>query len=283
MPIFTNKATLSFNGGSIDSNTVTGNFTQTLTVAKAALTDTYSIGSTVTYVISLINAGAINFTGLTLTDDLGAYPFGTEMLYPLAYVEGSLAYYVNGVLQADPTVSATEPLTVEGITVPAGGNTQLIYQATVTAAAPPTVDSTIVNTATVSGGNLAEAITATETVSSLNAPDLSITKALNPTEVVEDGALTYTFVIQNSGNTEAVATDNLVVSDLFDPILTITSVTLNGTPLAEGTDYTYDPQTGAFATAIGVITLPAATFTQQADGTYLVTPGTATLVVNGTI
>ena len=69
----------------------------------------------------------------------------------------------------------------------------------------------------------------------------------------------------------------------FDPILALSAVTLNGAPLAEGTGYTYDEATGSFATVAGVITVPAATYTQQADGSYEVVPGEAVLVVTGTI
>ena len=284
MPIFTNKATLSFNGGAVDSNTVTGNFTQTLTADKNALIDTYTEGSTVTYVISLTNIGGTALSGITATDDLGAYlTAGGATVYPLSYVDGSLAYYVDGILQATPTVTSEAPLVMTGITVPAGGDALLVYQANTTAFAPLSTDSTVVNTVTMTGGGLAEPIIATETVSTLDAPALSITKSLCPTVVVEDGALTYTFVIENRGNTAAVATDNLVVSDTFDPILTISSVTLNGTPLTEGTEYTYDPATGEFSTVAGVITVPAATFPQNPDGSYVTTPGTATLIVNGSI
>ena len=38
-----------------------------------------------------------------------------------------------------------------------------------------------------------------------------------------------------------------------------------------------------FATVPGVITVPAATYTQNAQGAWTVTPGTATLTVSGTI
>jgi len=53
--------------------------------------------------------------------------------------------------------------------------------------------------------------------------------------------------------------------------------------LTPGTDYTYDETTGAFATVPGVITVPAATFTQNPDGTFNTTPGTSSLVVTGTV
>ena len=191
--------------------------------------------------------------------------------------------YVNGVLQASPSVDTTQPLAISGINVPAGGNALLIYQADVNEYAPLDVDSSILNTVTATGGGLTEPLIATETVETLDEPNLSISKALCPTQVVENGAITYTFVIQNSGNTAAVATDNVVVSDTFDPILTITSVTLDGAPLAEGTGYTYNAATGEFATVAGVITVPAATYTQQTDGSYATSPGYVTLVVNGTI
>ncbi len=284
MPTFTNKATLSYNGRTIDSNTVTGNYTETLAVTKTAVNDSYSGGSGITYVVSLINSGVTSFTGLTVTDNLGAYPFNTtETRYPLTYVDGSLLYYVNGVLQAAPTVDTAQPLTVSGINVPAGGNLLLIYQANVNEFAPLDAASTIVNTVTVTGGGLTEPLVATETVGTLDEPDLTITKALSPTQVVENGAITYTFVIQNNGNTAAVATDNVVVTDVFNPILDITSVTLDGAALAEGVGYTYDATTGEFATVAGVITVPAATYTMQPDGSYEIVPGFATLTVNGTI
>lgn len=283
MATFTNRATLSYSGGTVDSNTVTGTFLETLAITKTAILQTYSTGSRITYVIGFVNSGSTPFSGLTLTDNLGGYAFGETTVYPLDYVEGSLLYYVNGTLQATPTIGATQPLTVNGISVPAGGNALIVYTADVGAAAPPVVDGSVVNTATVSGGGLTEALSATETITAQNSPDLSITKSLTPTAVPENGTLTYTFLIENSGNTAAVATDNLTVSDVFDPILEIALVTLNGVALTLGTDYTYDAATGAFATVPGLITVDAATFTQGADGTYSVIPGSAVLEVTGTV
>ena len=107
---------------------------------------------------------------------------------------------------------------------------------------------------------------------------------MSPTTVAENGRLTYTFTIQNSGSAEAEATDDVVLTDTFNPILEDLSVTLNGALLAEGTDYTYDETTGAFATLPGVITVPAATFAQDPQtGAWAVSPGVATLVVSGTV
>ncbi len=283
MATFTNKATLTYNGRSTDSNTVVGNFSQALTVTKTAVSQTYADGSDITYIISLVNAGSSSLSGLSLTDNLGEYAFGEGTLVPLDYVSDSLRYFINGVLQPELAVGDTTPLSISGISVPAGGNAMLVYESAVNGSAPLDVDGSITNTVTVSGGSLTEPVSAQETVTALAEALLSITKSLFPTTVPENGALTYTFVIQNSGNTPVVATDNAIVTDLFDPILDITSVTLDGVALTEGTGYTYNEQTGEFATSVGTITVPAATYTQNPDGTVTVTPGSVTLTVSGTI
>ena len=283
MTTFTNRATLSYNGRTVDSNTVTGTFLQTLTVTKTPLTGTYTAGETVTYTVSLVNAGATPLTGLTLTDDLGAFDYLGTLVYPLTLVPDAILYYVDGVLQPTPTVASTQPLVVQGISVPAGGDAVIVYQAVVSDAAPLEIGGEITNTATVSGGGLIDPLGDDATVTVENAPFLTINKALSPVTVPENGTLTYTFTIQNYGNTAAVATDDVIVSDTFDPVLDILSVTLNGVALTEGAGYTYNPVTGEFATTAGTITVPAATFTRAPDGTVLVTPGEATLVVVGTI
>ena len=283
MATFQNRATLSYNGGSTDSNTVTGTLLETLSVTKTATREQYSGGTVITYAVSLVNSGTSSFSGLTLTDNLGAYEFNGETLYPLLYEDGSLLYYVNGTLQAEPSAEAGPPLVIGGISVPAGGNAMIIYSVFVGETAPPAIGGSVTNTVTVTGTGLAEPLTASETVFTVDEPVLMITKALSPTAVPENGTITYTFVISNSGNTDAVATDNLVVSDVFDPILNMISVTLNGVPLEEGTDYTYNEATGEFATVQSVITVPAATYTRQPDGSFITVPGEAALVVVGAI
>lgn len=283
MATFTNRATLTFQGGAVDSNTVTGTFLETLSLTKAALSETYAAGDTLTYTVALVNAGTAPLGGITVTDTLGAFDFGGTTLYPLAFVPGSVLLYVDGVLQPSPVPTDTQPLVFEGITVPAGGDAVLVYAAQVTDQAPLGVNGQITNVATATGIGLPEPISDSATVTTADRPSLSITKALSPTSVAENGTLTYTFVIQNFGNTAAVATDDLQLTDTFDPVLDITSVMLDGTVLTEGTGYTYDPATGEFATVTSVVTVPAATFVRQSDGTVAVTPGQTTLVVVGTI
>lgn len=284
MARFTNFATLSYTGGTTDSNTVTGELLEVLTAAKTAVVDTYTGRDTVTYVLSLVNSGSSALTGLTVTDDLGGYAFNGGTVYPLSYTAGSLRYYLNGVPQATaPTVTAGPPLVITGITVPAGGNALLVYEAQITGYAPQGVEGTITNQAAVTGGGLVNSVTAEKTISTSPRAELSISKALSPTTVAENGQLTYTFVIENTGSLAAGAEDQVVLTDTFDPRLNALTVTFNGTAWTQGTQYTYDAATGVFTTTAGQITVPAAAYTQNTDGTWAVTPGTATLVVTGTV
>lgn len=283
MPTFTNQATLRYNDTFTNSNIVTGQIVEVLSATKTALTESYAPGDAVTYVVSIVNSGTQPFTGLQVSDDLGGYLFNGNTLYPLAYVDGSVLYLQNGAPQTAPTVMAGPPLQFGGITVPAGGNATLIYQATTNSFAPLGTEGEITNTVTVTGGGLSSPVTAQETIATRSGADLGITKAVSPVPVAENGRLTYTFVIRNQGNTAAVATDNLAVTDTFDPILTDLTVTLDSVALTEGVDYTYNEATGEFATAASRITVPAATFVQAPDGSWGFTPGTATLVVTGTV
>ena len=245
---FQNMATLTYTGGTVNSNIVTGELREVLTAAKTAVRENYEPGGTVTYVVSLTNSGITPLTGLTISDNLCGYTFGGATLYPLAYLPGSVRYYVNGALQAAPVVNAGPPMTVTGITVPAGGSALVIYETEVTRYAPLAAESSVVNTVTVTGGGLAAPVTAEETVGVVSSPRLSITKGLNPTVVAENGRITYTFTIQNTGNTPVTATDDVILRDTFDPVLNGLTVTYNGAPWTAGTQYTYDGTTGLFAT-----------------------------------
>ena len=285
MASFTNQATLSYNGRQVNSNVVTGEISSSLTMTKTPVGAIYSPGDIITYVVSLVNSGSSAVTRQTLTDDLGGYEIGGgQTVYPLAYTADSIQYYVNGVLQPAPTVTPGPPLTVTGISVPAGGNALLIYEASVTAAAPLTVGSQITNTATLVGAGRADPLTAQAVVTVSDGPMLSIVKSLSPAVVGENGQLSYTFLIQNTGNEAAGADAAITVSDLFNPILSNLSATLNGQPLALNTDYSYNQATGQFNTVPGRITVPAAVYAQDtATGNWTVTPGEAVLVVTGTV
>ncbi len=283
MATFFNQATLTYAGGSASSNIVSGELVEAISAIKTATTETYREGESITYVISLINDSDAPSSALTVTDDLGAYAVGTQTVFPLVYRDGSAELFVNGV-PTSVTVTDTQPLTFTGITLPANGDAVIVYTALATGFAPPTADGAVVNTATVTGAGITTPITVTETVTAEGGTLLSITKEISPSTVTPNAPLTYTITVTNSGNEDAVATDDLTVRDVFDPILDITSVTLNGEVLTEGEDYTYNEATGEFTTVPSRITVPAATFTvDSVTGAYVTTPGEAVLVVTGTV
>lgn len=284
MASFQNYATLSYQGGTTNSNTVTGELRASLALTKQAVLATYAAGDRVTYVLSLVNSGTTALQGLTVTDNLGAYLQGEVTRTPLTYTPDSLRLYLGGVLQAAPAVTAGPPLTVGPFALPAGENALLLYEAAVNEFAPLDADASITNTATVTGDGLAAPLTASATVTPENRARLTISKALCPATVTENGQLTYTFVIANAGSAPATADDAITLRDTFQPILRNLTAALDGETLivAQG-DYTYDETTGIFATLPGRITVPAATYAQAEDGTWVTTPGTAVLTVTGTV
>ena len=284
MAIFSNQATLTYNGSSTNSNIAYGEILDVLVATKTAVEGTYTPGQIVTYVVTLRNTGNAALTGLMVTDDLGGYLFNGITVYPLTYEAGSVALFTNGVPQAAPAVAPGPPLVFSGITVPAGGDVVLVYQARANAYADPAPGGTIVNTVTVTGDGLSAPITASETVEVDVAPVLTISKSITSAQVVDNDRVTYTFVIQNSGNQAVVATDNAAITDTFDPILTALAVSFDGVAWTQGVQYNYDEATGLFTTVPGQILVPAATYTQDpVTGIYTETPGIATLVVTGTI
>lgn len=284
MAVFFNQATLSYNNNVTNSNIVTGELLGALSISKTSLGTEYARGEDLVYAISIVNSGAAALTGVTVTDDLGTYTIGTGTATPLDYVDGSAVLYVNGVLQAAPTVTAEPLLVVSGLNIPAGGNALLLYRAEPNAFAPLDEGATVTNTATVTGGGIGTPVSDSNTVTVSDEPRLTISKALTPTTVVENGTITYTFVIENTGNVPAVATDDLVVTDIFDPVLRGIAVSLDGVAWSEPENYTYDEATGQFATVAGQITVPAATYTQDpTTGAVSVTPGVAILRVTGTV
>lgn len=284
MAIFSNQATLTVNGSTTNSNIAYGEILDVLAATKTAIEGSYTPGDLVTYVVTLRNTGSTALTGLTVTDDLGGYDFGGTTVYPLTYEAGSAALFVDGVPQAAPAVVAGPPLVISGLSIPGGADAVLVYQARANDFANPAAGSTIINTITVTGDGLSAPVTATETVTASEGPQLSIFKSISPSQVVDNDRVTYTFVIQNTGNLPVVATDNAVITDTFDPILTALAVTFEGAPWTQGVQYSYNEASGLFATTPGQITVPAATYTQDpVTGAYTVTPGIATLTVTGTI
>ncbi len=283
MAQFTNQAQLSYQAAQLNSNLAVGEIQSTLRMTKTALQTSYQVGDTLIYAVTVSNAGENTSANLTLTDDLGAYTATAGTLYPLTYQAGSLQVFLNGVAQTAPTPTAVQPLTIRLPQIPAGGTLTLVYRAVVTQYAPLGIGAQIRNTAFLRDA-CRELRTAFATVGAAVGPSLVIAKSIVPVPVLENGTLTYTFVVLNTGNTAATVEDQTVIRDLFAPILNDITVTLNGTELTSPSQYTYDEATGRFATVPGLITVPGATYVQdEITGVWTMTPGSVTLLVSGTI
>ena len=99
---------------------------------------------------------------------------------------------------------------------------------------------------------------------------------------MENGTVTYTFVIMNYGNTPV--TQGAVITDVFNPVLNNITASYNDTVWIQGTDFTYDQTTGMFVTLPNKVTVPQAEYSQDEEsGIVTVTPGTSTLIIMGTI
>ena len=285
MAAFYNQASLTYNGNVTNSNITTGEILEVLSITKSPVTDTYTAGNDVVFLINITNTGTAAINGLTLTDDLGEYTFGEEdaTAVPLTYMEGTASLFVNGIKQADPAVVSVSPLTITGINVPAGGNAAVIYAAEPNQFAPLGENASITNTASVSGAR-ATAVTASSTITADTSVSLAISKSLSPAVVSENGTLTYTFIIQNSGAVPVTVSDDVIFADTFDPVLSQLTATFNGAAWTAGTNYTYDETTGVFTSLPGQITVPAAEVSQDTTtGIWSIQPGVSTIVITGNI
>lgn len=283
MAIFTNQASLTLNGQTTSSNITIGEVVSGLTLTKTSISRDYGRDDRVAYIVTITNEGGA-VTGATLTDDLGSYTVGNSTVTPFTYVTGSLLFYQNGVLTSGPVAAGGPPLIITGIDIPAGGNVQIIYEAATNEFTPHIANASVTNTVVLGGEGVCEELTDSAVVTARDEVALTIAKAICPPLVTECGMVTYTLIIQNTGNTPVVATDDLIVRDTFNPILNPIVVTFDGDEWTEGVQYTYDETTGEFATLPGAVPVPAATYTQNpVSGVYSVTPGVAVITITGRV
>ena len=280
MAQFTNQAQLTYNNVVTVSNLAVGEIQDVLSINKTAVNDIYTQNDVITYIVNIINSGNTELSGLTLTDDLGAYEMPNGQLVPLTYVPNSLTFFRNNIPQTSPRVDVNNELVISGFSVPANGSAAFAYETRTNEFTPLVTDSSITNTATLTG-NLTT-VSASETVTVSNEPDLSITKSISPIPVMENGTVTYTFIIQNNGNTPVES--GAIITDTFNPIISNVTAAFNDTPWTNGVDFVYDQTTGLFTSTANSVTVEAAQYNQDpVTGVIMVTPGTSTLVVTGTI
>lgn len=284
MAHFTNQATLTYTGGTVVSNIVTGELLDILAVSAAALPASYGgPGDVITFIVGITNSSAAPVTDLTLLDNLGEYTFGDLTLYPLTYIPDSLLFFSSGRQQTPPPAAVGSAVSFGPFAVGANGSVVLIYQARVNEYAPLSAGGAVTSRFSLTGGS-AGPVAATETVNFVPLPVLGICKSLSPASVSENGTLTYTFIIRNFGGAAAGTDENAVISDTFSPVLSDLEVSFNGSAWTAPDNYSYDAASGIFTTAPGQITVPAAAYAQDpATGAWSGEPGQSVLTVTGTV
>lgn len=278
---FYNTATLTYAGNTVRSNTVSGTITEAMNGDKIPLSRTYRKGDEVSYLITIRNTSNTVMNNVTVTDDLGKGIYGTGIHTPMAVKQDSVNVLVNGTPVLDADILTEPELTVSGFDIPVIGNATIAYTAVLNDFAPLTAGEEITNTVEVNADNLAAPISFDADIAPAVGAVLAVEKNLMPTVIPEDGSLIYTFTIRNFGNAATTTADAVVLSDIFTPKIAISNVYYGRTQWQENVNYTYED--GVFTTLANQITVPAATFTRGTDDAVLIEPGTATIVITGTV
>jgi uncharacterized repeat protein (TIGR01451 family) len=180
------------------------------------------LGGQVTYTISLSNSGQLDAEDVSLEDVL-----------PAGLVDVELAVGSEGEYDAD-----THTLTWSG-TVPGEDEIVIVFTANVDEDAD-LYGTEILNTASFEWGDISDSDTASLTVEfSPGVPSpasLTISKSVTPDQkVAPGGQVTYTILLTNHGDTEAM---NVVMTDILPVSLTVLTVQGGGTATGNTVSWT---------------------------------------------
>lgn len=266
------------------SNVASATLNEPLTAEKVSIQSVYRYGDEITYSVSFENSGASTLSGVSVTDNLGTYtpPGGGDAVTPLTYLAPAILL-IDGVYSGNivPGVAAGQ-VTFTLPALAAGSRAQILYRATVNTFAPLTPGATITNTATISAAGGGAPVSADNTITVDEYAQVTVTKTMTPSSVVDGDVLTYTFVINNYGNASA---ENIVLRDAFDPAPQDITVQLNGVTQV-ATAYTYINGVLTFPAqgSSDTLSLPAATVTQDpTTGEVTIVPSSLTITVTGVL
>jgi len=283
--VFSSQAQLSGTFGKICSNTVKEKLITGFSVGLFCKPCDYRTGEKLTFLLTVTNKGSNTISGLTVIDNLGAYAFGSPqtVLYPLRYCEGSACWFCNGVRQSEISVTQTAPLRIQNLQVPAEGSILILFAAEVTSAAPPQPGSSIANNAIVFSfdNRIYDESTIRLTAAEIARPVM--TKWIVQNQIRGLQRAEFTFMISNYGNQTIQAEDNMQIRNVFQPPLRQICAQLDGAGLTADADYRYEEVTGIFELIAGKLAVPAASYRQKPDGSWIAAPGTVSLTVSGVV
>lgn len=288
MATIENFATVRFTSGGVAttriSNLAEVGLESAVTFTKTAVGSSYDGNGIVTYILSAVNTSASPINNITVRDDLGTFVIdGIAEVTPLEFISPAVLLLngrnASGELVTDTSVAGGVTFTFP--TLAAGSAANIIYNARVTEFAPLEEGSVIVNTATLESDSDCADGSATASVTVSSSADVTVTKQMSPNPVVCGDTITYTIRVYNYGNIPA---EDLVLTDTFTPAPTDITVTQDGV-LLPATGYNYVDGTLTIPpTDASPLTLPAATFSRDAEtGEVIVTPGMIEFVITGTI
>ena len=283
----TNQATLTFDYGSSTgealSNIAVATFQSPIIVSKLSLENTYRSKDEITYTIALTNSSTSALTNIQVFDNLGTYTTSTSVVTtPLTYI-GDALFYINGlyISKIAPNVGSNG-ITFTIPALPELANAIIIYKAKVNEYALLMPQSVITSTITTTAAEVKKPFISTNEIVVEDYAAVSIIKNMYPNPVIYGGIYTYVFTIYNYGNIPA---HNVVLTDIFSPILNNLIVTVNGV-LVLSKDYNYAGGVIILpsSTSIYSITIPEATYTQDSiTGVIIINPGMVNIKVSGTV
>ena len=238
-----NSANITYQYGTLTdtakSNLVTTMMAESYSLigTKTSLNTNWRPSENLTFMIRIENNGSEPLYAVSMQDDLG----GTTRL--LSYIPCSAKMLRNDVLIGiTPTNMSPLTMVIPG-TLEAGGVVVFTYVAKVIGDIDASINE-ITNTVTVVGhetSDMGPTVTIDPplalTLPIANYADVRIEKLVDKEEIVSGDNLTYTFVLENSGNIEAT---NVVIKDTLPTGFTINSITstTNGVVTEfEATDY----------------------------------------------
>lgn len=287
MATIENFATVRYTSNGIESTTVSNlaeiALESSVSLSKTPLSATYGSDTVLTYILTVQNTSGAPLTNVRIEDDLGTFAFNAAEITPLTYA-GDAILLINGQnVTAQLAVDASSPssLVFTVPSLPAGATANIVYNAQINEFAPLELDTTIVNTATLSADAECADGTASATVTAETGASVSVLKQMSPNPVVCGDTLTYSIRVYNYGN---AAAENVQITDAFDPAPANITVTRNGV-VVPATEYTYEAGVLTVpAVATEGDTMPAATFNRDAvSGVVSVIPGMVEYVITGTI